>query len=139
VYGSTSYPAVLASVPQARSWLTDQLGATTSDRLLHDAQLCLSELAANAVRHAHTPFTVEVSDVDGPLYIGVRDHDNAMPELRDPGAGAVGGQGLRIVAALATQWGIEPHHPDGKTIWCELELVGRDRAALAPIVPTTAS
>jgi anti-sigma regulatory factor (Ser/Thr protein kinase) len=86
-----------------------------------DAKLVVSELAANAVIHAGTPFTVSVR-CDGPaVRISVRDWSPARPALRNSGPNSLSGRGLHLVAALANDWGVDSD-PDGKTVWADLSL-----------------
>jgi anti-sigma regulatory factor (Ser/Thr protein kinase) len=49
-----------------------------------DALLLLDELAANAVRHAHTPFTISLSLHSDALRGVVLDHNPRLPVLRTP-------------------------------------------------------
>ncbi len=89
-----------------------------------DAALVVTELAANAVVHAHSEFTVVLSARGDLVRISVRD---ASPL---PGAepGADGGaalipmplHGLGAVDALASSWGVDSHGNAGKTVWVEL-------------------
>jgi anti-sigma regulatory factor (Ser/Thr protein kinase) len=87
--------------------------------LLEDAQLAVSELATNAVVHARTPFSVAARVQGSGIRLSVRDASAARPTLRDGGQLAPSGRGLRIVAALASNWGVDVD-ADGKTVWAEL-------------------
>jgi hypothetical protein len=49
----------------------------------------------------------------------VTDPDPTLPVVRPGRAGRIGGNGMRIVAALATRWGIDLHPGGGKTVWFE--------------------
>jgi anti-sigma regulatory factor (Ser/Thr protein kinase) len=94
-----------------------------SDVVLADAQLLVSELVTNSVRHGglHPEECVHVDAgiADGVLRIEVADPGTAgtvAPRAPDMGAG--GGFGLRIVASVSRAWGI---HRDGQTrVWAEL-------------------
>jgi len=87
-------------------------------QLADDAQLGVSELVANAVRHARTSVELTV-EFDGGARIAVRDRH---PELRWPSLGtqidafAENGRGLQLVAGIASDWGISARG-DGKVIW----------------------
>src|SRR5436190_12271084 len=107
------FPPEPGSVTAARCWLAEQLEAHDRDDPRGDAELCLSELAANAVRYALTPFEVELSDADGPLRIAVSDESSLPPRPREPPATAITGRGLLIIAATATAWGVLQHHDGG--------------------------
>jgi MEDS: MEthanogen/methylotroph, DcmR Sensory domain/Histidine kinase-like ATPase domain len=86
-----------------------------------DVELVVSELATNAVIHAGTPFSVAVACRDHAIRISVQDWNRMEPTMRDGAPTARSGRGLRLVAALASDWGVEPG-PDGKTVWAELPL-----------------
>lgn len=85
-----------------------------TDRDPGTAALLVSELATNAVRHAKTPFTVDMHHEGGTLEVEVGDDDPTLPELRTPDN--EGGRGLRIVEALAQAWGTRPRD-SGKSVY----------------------
>ncbi len=87
--------------------------------LLDDARLVLSELATNAVVHARTPFSVVVRCEEAGLRVSVRDFSRMKPVLLETGPAAASGRGLRLVEAVASDWGAELT-TDGKTVWAEL-------------------
>lgn len=119
-----SFPAEPSSVRQARRFvagLLAGLGEHTVDRVL----LALSELAANAVRHAATPFQVSVEWGDELLRVEVVDNDNEhLPVRRYPSPGEVNGRGLQIVDSLSDQWGVVTTDA-GKAVWFTLPLPPR--------------
>jgi len=87
--------------------------------LADDAALVVTELAANAIVHAHSAFTVTLAARGDLLRISVRDADPL------PGAGRavlmpVPLHGLGAVDALASRWGVQPLGDAGKTVWVEL-------------------
>jgi MEDS: MEthanogen/methylotroph, DcmR Sensory domain/Histidine kinase-like ATPase domain len=86
-----------------------------------DVQLVVSELTTNAVIHAGTPFSISVGCDGSAIRISVQDWSSMPPILRDGPPAARSGRGLRLVAAVARDWGVEPG-PDGKTVWAELPL-----------------
>jgi anti-sigma regulatory factor (Ser/Thr protein kinase) len=88
-------------------------------RLVDDAQLVLTELATNAVIHAQSSFSVTVRGDDSIVRISVEDASPVAPTLRDGGPMAPSGRGLRLVAALASHWGVAITN-DGKSVWAEL-------------------
>ncbi len=82
-------------------------------------ELIVAELATNVVRHADTPFEVEIQP--GRRLIRVNVRDGAAVDLRAAAAAgdATSGRGLAIVESLAYRWGVE-RTEDGKTVWAEL-------------------
>ncbi len=83
-----------------------------------DAALVVSELAANAVLHAGSRFSVSVEMGSSSLRVAVSDGS--------PIAGAERAamvprrmRGLDLVDALAARWGVEAAR-DGKAVWAEL-------------------
>ncbi|MGH9094236.1 MAG: ATP-binding protein [Acidimicrobiales bacterium] len=87
----------------------------------HEAVLLVSELATNAVVHAHTDYQVDVTRTDGVVRVAVTDGNPTAPEAVEPPVShdAPGGRGLWLVVRLARRWGYEL---DGasKTVWFEL-------------------
>ncbi|MEY2438388.1 MAG: hypothetical protein QOF97_3224 [Acidimicrobiaceae bacterium] len=89
-----------------------------------DLELVVSELAANAVRHARTRYQVTIEVGADAVVVEVHDESRALPERRDPRPTDGGGRGLMIVEALSRRWGVRPVAGDGKTVWAELALPG---------------
>ncbi|WP_419666409.1 ATP-binding protein [Streptomyces sp. 2-1] len=86
------------------------------------AQLCVSELVSNVIRHVGlgTPTTLAVSMNGTYLRIEVHDPDTrALPTLLDAGSEAEAGRGVAIIDAVADRWGVQLS-PDRKVTWCEL-------------------
>jgi anti-sigma regulatory factor (Ser/Thr protein kinase) len=106
---SWEFPCDLAAPARARRLLTDALeSAGHGGRLLADARLVITELAANAVEHARSPFSVSLRDANSTIRIRMRDASPALPELREESSTLSRGRGLRLVSALAAGWGVEP-------------------------------
>lgn len=89
------------------------------------AELLLSELVGNAVRHAGTPrgrqIGVRFARYGATLRVEVADADDRLPVPRTAGADDEGGRGLAVVAALAERWGHCPRrHGIGKAVWAEV-------------------
>jgi anti-sigma regulatory factor (Ser/Thr protein kinase) len=116
-------PAVPTAPAEARA-VVEAIGSDLPEPVLVDAKLLLTELVANAIRHAtrgiqavivrirmNHVVRVEVLD-PGPMF---------HPDPRPPGTGAGSGRGLYLVDAVATAWGVEPDEV-GKKVWFELRL-----------------
>lgn len=95
---------------------------TANVDLSHPAVLVASELAANAIAHAKSPFVVTIHS-DGNLRLSVEDLSAELPQHdrspQRPEPLASGGQGLRVVDALSTRWGVDVT-PTGKQVWAEV-------------------
>jgi len=85
------------------------------------AQLLTTELSANAIQHARTPFTVGIThDDEGTLTVEVHDQDSALPVVAPYDPAALRGRGLLLVDSLSREWGVTPVPDDGKTVWFRL-------------------
>jgi anti-sigma regulatory factor (Ser/Thr protein kinase) len=88
---------------------------------LEDAQLLLSELCSNVIRHAGTSMVVGVQwdRAELSVRVSVCDGSALMPEVRPPSDVASSGRGLLIVSGVARRWGAQ-QLPTGKIVWFEL-------------------
>lgn len=116
------FPAQPASVTAARRFVTEIVATAGLAELVDDARLLVSELATNAVMHAHTEFTVTVHLASAGVYVEVQDGDEEGPELVLIEAHDVleSGRGLRLLDAAASTWGCRPLE-HGKVVWFRLE------------------
>jgi anti-sigma regulatory factor (Ser/Thr protein kinase) len=116
---SSRFPGERDAPRAARHFVTDALRRAGHDgTLLVDAQIVLSELAANAVLHACSGFSVAVRCTSEGVRLAVGDTSPVEPTPRDEPEQS-SGRGIRLVAALATNWGVDVGS-EGKTIWAEL-------------------
>ncbi len=83
------------------------------------ARLLVSELVINAVTHAGTECELTLRSDGRSLRVEVSDHSHDLPHVRDHLPQAISGRGLRIVAELADEWGVD-QESEGKTVWFEL-------------------
>jgi len=104
----------------ARHFAVGALRRRGAAEWVDDAALVVTELAANAVVHAHSAFTVDLAIRPDVLRISVRDASPLPPGAAGPALPAAPLHGLGAVAALASRWGVEPLGPDGKAVWAEL-------------------
>jgi hypothetical protein len=100
----------------ARHFAVATLNAWGVGDLASDVALVVTELAANAIVHARSAFTVILSSRDDVLRISVRD---AGP-LTGAGLRAAPLHGLAVVDAMASRWGVESLGNAGKTVWVDL-------------------
>lgn len=109
------FPGDLASAREARHFVLAVLSSRAHGADGTDAAIVAAELAANAVRHARSPFTVTVSWLPRGVRISVQDQAplNGLPLVTWPG------HGLHVVAQVAARWAVDPL-PGGKVVWAEL-------------------
>ncbi|PRY31590.1 ATP-binding protein [Pseudosporangium ferrugineum] len=112
----------------ARNLVSDACEAWGLQALRDRGRLVVSELAGNAIRHARPPLTVVVSRRATGLHLVVADGDPRLPRAltsrpppereatRPISDAGLRGQGLRVVEAAATKWGVMPAG-DGKMVW----------------------
>jgi anti-sigma regulatory factor (Ser/Thr protein kinase) len=107
-----------ASAAAARRLVRTRLGQLVATPTLEDVLLVVSELVTNAVRHGRGNIELRIA-FDGERVRGdVGDEGGGFTRRARPRpAGAVGGNGLRIVEQLATTWGV---HDGSAQIWFEI-------------------
>jgi len=117
---SARFPAADDAPRRARHFVADTLERWgRAGSLLDDAQLVVTALASNAILHARSGFSVELRSQGEGVRLAVRDASPARPILRAPDPLATSGRGLRIVAALAADWGVSAD-AGGKSVWAQL-------------------
>ncbi|MBV2363472.1 ATP-binding protein [Streptomonospora nanhaiensis] len=123
---SRMFPGMPAEVAQARAFTR----AVLDDHpLAEDAELVVSELASNAVRHSLSgawcgPFIVFVDSEPDMAHVAVVDlgSSDTKPYARPLGTIDIrddSGRGLGIVAAVSKEWGFEPD-TFGLRVWAKL-------------------
>jgi anti-sigma regulatory factor (Ser/Thr protein kinase) len=118
---------VTQSVPAARRFVTDAL-ADVDAGVSDDVVMLVSELATNAVIHARTPYTIDVSRDGDTVRVAVHDRSPVIPRRRAYGLDATTGRGLRLLASFSSDWGMEAED-GGKVVWFEVRRDG-DRTPL---------
>jgi anti-sigma regulatory factor (Ser/Thr protein kinase) len=115
---SRAFPADARSVGASRRYVKEVLSLQAQAHI-DAAELMVSELATNSVKHAHSGFTVSIDDSGGEIRVEVRDTGRGQPVLRSPTPIEPSGRGLRIVEALSRAWGTVDS-ARGKTVWFTL-------------------
>lgn len=113
------FPARPASVARARRFVVASVGSDDPDLDSRLAAL-VSELATNSIRHARSPFDVEVRRDDHTVKVSVKDGSPEMPKRRAHDPVDPTGRGLVVVEALADRWGFNPEGA-GKAVWFEID------------------
>ena len=116
-------PAGPACVALARHATRRHLTSVgVSSEFVDTAELLVSELTSNVVKHTGGRPTLRVSLHDDVIRIEVGDaRPGELPVELDVDTDSDSGRGLRVVATLATSWGYE-RDEDGKLTWVELEV-----------------
>jgi anti-sigma regulatory factor (Ser/Thr protein kinase) len=90
------------------------------DHVLETAQLVITELVSNVVRHAGTEMEISLTAHPGALRLAVHDRVPTPPQPAATGdTMAETGRGLLVIAALTSDWGATPTD-DGKVVWAVL-------------------
>lgn len=116
------FTAELASVRLARRFAADALQTWGLPDLVDPVALIVSELATNAVVHAHSDFSLRLHLAPSALRVEVGDCGSGLPNPITPDPVGVGGRGLLLVAQLSVAWGVDAGELPCKTVWCELAL-----------------
>ena len=125
-------PWTAPAVPRIRrAVVADLEGRDLPEEIISEAEIVVSELVANAIRHAKPladgtirvhwkvkagVVEIEVSDGGGPL----------TPKPAPRSVWASTGRGLRIVRSLAHEWGVTEER-SGRTVWASLGGPSRRR------------
>jgi anti-sigma regulatory factor (Ser/Thr protein kinase) len=116
-------PPTPVAIAIARQFVIEH-GEGLDLELIEDAELLVSELVTNAIRHGRPSIRMLVRRE--PPGIGVEVHDQGpgdpvlpagepMPDQRS-------GRGLRMVAVIASAWGVRrPEEGPGKVVWFSLQ------------------
>ncbi|MGI5404516.1 ATP-binding protein [Streptomyces sp. CA-135486] len=122
-----------ASVAAARSFTRDTLVEQPLEES-ETAELLVSELVTNAVRHGAGPILLSVTVRGTSLRCEVTDAHPAVPRLEAAGADDESGRGLQLLHELSHRCGVRPAR-QGKTVWFELQAPGMTEASVPASVP----
>ncbi|MCF1508690.1 SpoIIE family protein phosphatase [Streptomyces glomeratus] len=117
-----------AAVAPVRTACARRLTEWGLEQVAFTAELILSELITNAIRHGGEPIAVRLlrtvpisGTAAGTLIFEVSDGSSTSPRLRRAKVTDEGGRGLFLVARFAERWGTR-YTPTGKVIWAEQSL-----------------
>ena len=118
------------SVAAARRFATETLRGMPKD-VVEAAELMVSELATNCVRHTESGFLLTIDNVGGEVRIEATDAGRGEPTMRSPRVTDPTGRGLQIIDMLATTWGVLQRSGSGKTVWFTIAPTGPTEAVTA--------
>ena len=123
---SRNLPPEPMSVRRARAFICESLDELGRGDVAEMAALAASELATNVVLHARSEFTVRVTPLpDGAVRVSVYDTSSVLPSVQLTPPRAAVGRGLRLVAEVTDNWGVERLDDTaelgaGKEVWFEI-------------------
>lgn len=114
-------PAEPASAARAREFVRSLLRRSRHQALEDAALLCVTELVANVSVHTRSRrCVIRVIDHLHDIEIEVGDENDELPKLAPLPPEADHGRGLRIIDALAGEWGVRRRPDHGKSVWLRL-------------------
>ncbi|MFF7972444.1 ATP-binding protein [Streptomyces sp. NPDC007905] len=119
--GPRSLPWSPTACGLARAAVREALPRWGLGALVPVAELLVSELVCNALRHGAGPLRLTLERVPA-LRCSVGDGSSRPPRPTDAGPEDEGGRGLALVEMLAARWGCERGPAMGKTVWFELSV-----------------
>ena len=118
VNSTYALPASPSSAKLARQLMRGAL-RDCPDPLVEVAELLVSELVGNALRHSACAPVMRIEVESGCVRVAVQDDSPDLPQIQAANPDADGGRGLLLVDALATSWGCS-RTPEGKRVWFTL-------------------
>ncbi|WP_246507120.1 ATP-binding SpoIIE family protein phosphatase [Actinocrinis puniceicyclus] len=114
-------PGEPRQVARCRRLVRETLRAWELDALSETAQLLVSELVTNAIRHAGGEFRLRLRRDARALLCEVCDQTGEPPELLSPSATAEIGRGILLVDELSGTWG-HRRTESGKIVWFSIAV-----------------
>ena len=134
VEAALTLPPDVATVHQARAFVRDfcRSAGVAADEC-DTTVLLASEVVTNAFVHGRSDARVVVSVSVESVRVEVGDDNARQPHPASEQDGALDGRGLRILAGLASEWGVR-EEAMGKTVWFEVQRLPFDVADSQPPV-----
>jgi len=125
---SVSLPVSVTAPAFARRAVIERLGPTFPAQRMHDAELLITEVVTNAVRHAG----LDEKDL---IDVTLRDDEGSVViEVGDPGSGFAsgalsrtanprenGGWGMLLLDRLSDGWGFRDRPGGGSVVWFRVD------------------
>lgn len=108
-----------SSAGVARALVHRKLTDWHEDRLCDAAALVITELVANAVRHARTELQLRIVHLVNGVRLELADGSRLLPQPRRARRTDETGRGLELVGALSSRHGVDGD-ARGKRVWAEL-------------------
>ncbi|WP_371616040.1 ATP-binding protein [Streptomyces sp. NBC_00454] len=119
------FAAEPVELPLLRRIVRDQLAVWGLPTLTDDAQLAVTELTTNVIKHVgvgtSATLVLEPTPTEGRLRVEIHDKSHSAPVVAQQSRDEESGRGLQMLAALAVDWGTVLT-ATGKAVWCELAL-----------------
>lgn len=125
---SMAFAAVPRAAGEARAFTASVLGSWDLSHLVETAELLVSELITNAVKHAGAdipPVILAITCADA-LLVQVWDASDVPAVHRQVADDDVDGRGIGLVDALSKEWGCDVLDTGGKIVWFAIDLDVRD-------------
>ena len=116
--------------PQRARAFVQQRWTHLPSEVVDDAALIVSELVSNAVNATAEGLLVLLELHRGYARVEVVDGSSELPRIGRPGPTESHGRGLLLVAALASEWGVDAR-PPGKAVWARLAIPARATERMA--------
>jgi anti-sigma regulatory factor (Ser/Thr protein kinase) len=116
-------PPTPDAVALARRFVSEH-GDGLDPELVEDAELLVSELVTNAIKHGKPAILLRVRSEPPGIGVEVTDEGPEEPVISsdEPAYDQHSGRGLRMVAAVASAWGVRrPEDGQGKIVWFTLQ------------------
>jgi hypothetical protein len=106
-----SLPVALSSAGLARGFVQDCWCTEHDSADLVQAQLIVTELVTNAVRHGGPPIELQIECLTtGGVLLSVSDGSLEPPAAQESGPDRWGGRGVQLVDLLSAEWGVHQDH-----------------------------
>ncbi|MEU5925401.1 MULTISPECIES: ATP-binding protein [Streptomyces] len=117
------FAAEASQVAGLRRAVRAELAVWGMSALADEAQLIITELASNVVKHVGQGSVATLVLDAGPNQLRMELHDKSgkEPQRLHPTCDEESGRGLQILGALSATWGTV-RTTAGKAVWCELPL-----------------